>query len=800
MTAPATPVPIPFPADFDTVRRTRERRHPNSIRKNEDRAKIANRVVDFYRNDKKSRSKDEDARLQRYAKYRQWTEGANLPWDDASDVAIPDAAAQSLAAQDALYNAVVATRPAITARATNDADAQKARTLDHLLDTQFFEENNGEELVGEAVDLFVNEGVVTLYIPWVREMRNVRDMRILDPLQDENFPIDTFRDILRTEWPPGEWNHFEVDGSEGWDWRVEPGIGNKGTPKTVRFYTRSNGDLEMIYDHDINVFDGPKIIPLGYHQVVTPIQCRNLQAPSPSNPGGAPHVTITEKITVDEISRLRRDGFFDLIDKDEMERISQTRESRDETRTQDQQRKMQGQDEEETIRENDHGRLTLLRCFDLYDIDGDKQNEDVVWWVILETKTLCKAKYLTELYPMNPPKRPFAEGSYISVPGFREGISQLELVEGMHDLRKEMLDMGVDAGTLTTFPFGFYRPTSSVKPEPLKIWPGELHPLSNPQQDIYFPNLGQNNTHAFTFNMLTWAANAEEKLTTIGDVQQGRVPPGRSSALRTSGGIAQLMEAGNQRPERILRRFFRVLTDAYAFMHALNRTFLPAEKEFLVAGVLSPDEAPYQRVKREDLQGEFQFLFEANVGNASRGALQESLQSMLGLYVNELAVTLGIVTPENVYQLYRDLGRAIGPDPDRYLTPPSPQSTALRVMAEQALTSIINNHFPVGIPYEPPEEHLQKLIAFTEDPERFGLLDGPQRQILNEYMTQVQTLVQESQRQQQIAQSANAAGQAAQGQGTPEGGAQGVAPPQQQLQQNELADETLPSARGGEAQ
>ena len=166
-------------------------------------------------------------------------------------------------------------------------------------------------------------------------------------------------------------------------------------------------------------------------------------------------------------------------------------------------------------------------------------------------------------------------------------------------------------------------------------------------------------------------------------------------------------------------------------------------------------------------------------------------------YVNELNVTLGIVTPENVYQLERDLGRAIGPDPDRYLTAPTPESSALRIQAEQALTAIINNHFPSGLPFEGPRQHLEILIAFTEDPNKYGLLDGPQRQMLNEYMTQVQTIVAENEKQQQIAQAANAAGGG--GQQNQQGAVAGTPPPaQQQLENGELQDETLPSARGGE--
>ncbi len=804
MTAPASPrnspaaidpeAPIPgVPTEID-VKRVRERRPPGKVRELKDRETMAARVTNFYRNAKMNRREDEDNRLQQYAKYRQWTEGARLPWDDASDVAIPDAAKHSQSTQDALFNAFLSTRPAITSQALNAADEGKGRTLDQLLDTQFFEENDGESLMTDIIDLYVNEGVATLYIPWVRETQNVKDMRIFAPLppSEEMLPAEVFGGLIEQEWPKEQWNTFKQD-DEGWEWTVEPGEGNtEGTKKKVSFYTRpKTGQIEMFYEHEITTFDGPKIKVIPYADVITPIHCANLQKPTPSNPGGAPFVIIRERITVDEIKKLRKTGFFDLITNEQMERIEQSRESSDETREQDQKRKMQGQEEHENVRENQHTRLTLLRCFDMFDLDGDGENEDVVWWVILETKTLCKVKYMTEMYPFNPPKRPFAETAFIKVPGFREGISILELIEGMHDLRKFVLDLGVDAQTLLTMPFGFYKPSSSLNPEPLKLWPGELHPLQNPQQDVNFPNLGANNSQAAMFNMLTWAQTQEEGLTLVGDIQQGRVPAGRSSALRTSGGIAQLMAAGSARPERILRQLFKMMRDAYSFMHSLNRAFLPDEKEFLVSGILKPDERPYQTIKRQDLQGEFRFRFEANVGNSSRGAKQESLERMLGLYVNELAITLGVVTPQNYYTLLRDIGISLGPDPDPYITSPDPKFTKLQIMAEQAITAIMYGHMPAGVPREPAEEHLQILIGFTDDPQRISLLDGPRRVILNDYMEQVKQIVQQEQEQKQLAAAAQEAGQAGQAEGTPGPQAGPVPLPQQTVQANEPVDEDV---------
>lgn len=68
------------------VRRTRPRSQSFKF----DRAKIFDRVKDFYEKDRESRDLDLEQRLQRYAKYRMWTSGSSGVWDGASDIPLPD--------------------------------------------------------------------------------------------------------------------------------------------------------------------------------------------------------------------------------------------------------------------------------------------------------------------------------------------------------------------------------------------------------------------------------------------------------------------------------------------------------------------------------------------------------------------------------------------------------------------------------------------------------------------------------------------------------------------------------------
>ena len=102
----------------------------------------------------------------------------------------------------------------------------------------------------------------------------------------------------------------------------------------------------------------------------------------------------------------------------------------------------------------------------------------------------------------------------IPVKGRRLGISYLELGEGLHDVMKETMDQMIDAGTITTSPFFFYKSTSLQKPEVITLAPGEGYPLADPKGDIEFPNI-QNNSQSFGINMITILTQMKERLTMV---------------------------------------------------------------------------------------------------------------------------------------------------------------------------------------------------------------------------------------------------------------------------------------------
>ncbi len=729
-------------------------------------------------------------------------------WCGNSDIPLPDMTEKSLRMQDTLYNAMLVERPTITPKAMVQQDSERETEIAELLDFQFFSEASGETLIGDAADQFVNDPAVTIFIPWVREEAPTTETRIFDPIPPELPPQVYFEGLVQQLFATRQ---FEP-GEGGWDFKVVGGDGlDPHNLIRVRFYTRKDDSIEMEIRRTTIVHDGPAPIVMEYDDVLYPARAANLQAPGPSNPNGASHVILRSFPDVDEIRRLKRNGFYDRMTGEDLEKLEGLSRSGTDEEEKRQKDAFAGKSDEKFRSDvQSHTKLTRLVCFDRFDIDGDGLDEDVIFWVLKESKTLLKVARLGVQYPMIPPRRPLASGSFLPVAARNDGISLLEMLEGLHDASKALIDQSVDSGTIANSPFGFYRATSTMNPETIRMLPGDLYPLGDPNRDVTFPTIGNPQAQGFNLNMLTILGQMQERVSVIGDLQFGRVPPGKSTALRTVGGMALLTGQGEARPERILRRFLGIWTEVFAQMHELNQHFLPKGKQFRIMGYRSEADDPYRVIEdpAQELRGRFTFMFGANVLNVSKQGMQQSLQAIMSVYISGLSLQLGIMTPDGLYRLLRDFGQAFGQDPDKYLSPPSPDSLEPKITAEQAIHAILSGRSPDGVPAEGAAAHLARLQQFIREDTFVNAQTGQDQpsmtlltpQQLDTFRGYVQKVVERTGLDQRRAAAAQSADQLGQGGGQPgrppEGGAPSMENPPLSGG-NELIDESLPTAGGG---
>jgi hypothetical protein len=272
-----------------------------------------------------------------------------------------------------------------------------------------------------------------------------------------------------------------------------------------------------------------------------------------------------------------------------------------------------------------------------------------------------------------------------------------------------------------------------------------------------------------------------------------------------------LLQQGDARPERILRRFFCGLVEIWQQFHELNQVFLPKEKKFRLSTGATKDKDPYVEIPdRSYIAGRFDFEFSASILNTNRALAQAALGDMLGMLVNPLLLQLGIVTPENLFNLLEDTIKARGQEPMKYISAPNndPFASGPKISVEDAIMAIMNGIYPVGNTMEPIEQHLQKLQEFVTSPENLEHFAPAQVQMLSTYAAQrIQEMQQILAQQQMLANAAamqSQVGGGQEGKGGKPGPPGQAAPPKTGPAGNppvnggELLDESLPGAGGGQ--
>jgi hypothetical protein len=692
-------------------------------------------------------------REQRYAKLRGWLESRTWPWAEASNQHIPIMLANKLRMDAGLYNAVLGMRPLMKSVPTRVDHRAVAERIDHLLDHQMFVDNAGEKEIEKYIDQYTGDGTVFSYQPWVKERGTVCDTRTI-PAEDVT---PALLDALVQE----QIGQFEelVEHGDKWTGTYRDNDGIKRSVTITAYDSFDDGMMDITFEWDAPFFDGPTMIVLDLENVVAPMRSENLQPVTLQNPNGAPWVATLHRIDYDAIKRSKAHGIFDLLTDEEIEEMLPHAQDRAEgDRTNDEEKLRTQRDELTGLApgQYDEGRrwFTLVKYYCRRDVNGDGLDEDIIMWILKEPKKLARVKYLTELYPGLPPRRPLSEARMIPVPGQLYGIGLPELMEGLHEMIHELVNQNIDSGWLSNIPFFGYRASSGFKPDVTELSPGLGIPLDNPQTDLIFPTMPTKD-QTWSFNMIGLGMQFLERLVQISPIQFGQVPQGKASALRTTGTTMALLQQGSAMPEQILRRLFRGLQEVFGQFHQMNTRFLSKKKRFLVTGRPLDSQEAYGLIEdRRDISIPISFSFEATLLNTNKGLVAESLAAIGSAMFSPLAIQFGLVDQEKMYNWAQDYIKSAQLDPSRYIKRPPGVSDKPKITAEEAILTILEGGLPVDCtPLEPPDEHLRKLMEYAQS-DQFGFMTGGKELLFKQYLMYVQQLVQQMLQQQQIMQAA----------------------------------------------
>lgn len=215
-----------------------------------------------------------------------------------------------------------------------------------------------------------------------------------------------------------------------------------------------------------------------------------------------------------------------------------------------------------------------------------------------------------------------------------------------------------------------------------------------------------------TFQFLEWLEGQKENRTGITRYNQGL---DANSLNKTATGISAILGQSAQRLELIARMFAETgISELFRFMVSLNQKFVDQETVVRLTN-------KQLRISPDDLNGNFDLVVNAGISISTKESTIMTLQTMLTALMQTQAAGIPIVTPQNIYNLFKKWIESAGfKNYNDYVTDPAVvQQRAIMDMQlkQQVLSSL-------------PPEALQAYMTFGVLPPQYLLMLPPELQLL----------------------------------------------------------------------
>ena len=327
------------------------------------------------------------------------------------------------------------------------------------------------------------------------------------------------------------------------------------------------------------------------------------------------------------------------------------------------------------VRESLHREVKEYSVFTAFlrkDLKDAGYPQEYIFTASLKSGKILRATYLDRVcrdgnrpvYKFDLLKRP--RSSYSR--GFVELLFPLnQEIDEFHNFRRA-------SGKIANMPWGFYRATSGLEKEPIKIQPGRFYPVDDPIGDvlpIVFPNVT-----AWAMQEEALAQTYADKLTSMPPMMQGALPQ-MIGPLRSTSGMMGLMSEAMTPMDLQLDRiripmgklFEGILSDLQFRLPESIKIMILGEKAEILYG-------PNGQVLQMDLpkhliMGKYKFFLAANDAQYNPEKERQNAFAMFQFGMSQFPVQMGLTSPQNAYWLMKDIYDKNGVrDTERVLTKP----------------------------------------------------------------------------------------------------------------------------------
>lgn len=348
--------------------------------------------------------------------------------------------------------------------------------------------------------------------------------------------------------------------------------------------------------------------------------------------------------------------------------------------------------------------VTIYECYTKIDFNNDGILEDMIITIAGDVILRAEPNYMGRhpffsISPTKDPHRIWVKRSYA------------ELIGELQDMKVALTRQIVQNIALTNDPKMILAEDSiniSDYIEGRKVI--RKKPGSN-MGDVAMP-MPVNQLSPQTFQFLEYLEGQKENRTGITRYNQGL---DANSLNKTATGISAILGQSAQRLELVARMFAETgISELFRFMVSLNQKFVDQETVIRLTN-------KQLRISPDDLNGNFDLVVNAGISISTKESTIMTLQTMLTALMQTQAAGIPIVTPQNIYNLFKKWIESAGfKNYNDYVTDPAVvQQRAIMDMQlkQQVLSSL-------------PPEALQSYMTFGVLPPQYLLMLPPELQLL----------------------------------------------------------------------
>lgn len=348
--------------------------------------------------------------------------------------------------------------------------------------------------------------------------------------------------------------------------------------------------------------------------------------------------------------------------------------------------------------------LECLRWFGEYDVNKDGFDEEIVALITNKDEVFLRAHLLSKISRTG--KRTIVHKNFIDrIGGKILGIGLLEQVKPLAEEIDACFRQMTDANTMSVMRWGFYDPNSDYDPDEHVAKPRAMYPVSNPQQNVYFPDIQIPIERLL--NAIKLVSEFIEKLTAASSYVMGKednLAGGSGTATRTQAIMSSADTRFNLPATNLREGLAELYTDVFNLMSmncpkGLEEKILGAQNEKIFTDDVSMQDALA-------LEMDCYLAPTADLGDSNtRRQMASMLYDKLLMSGNPLIVN----DPNRIWFVTANYLQAYGEDPQEWIGKPSSQKPTNDPLEEH--TMMRDGRYT---PVEPQENHMEHMMIHGE--------------------------------------------------------------------------------------